>query len=115
MTCGALRSNSYAFDPKGRYFRCGLEIGEAEKWCGNAYGDINVPQYQKWENYDPLIDIDCLDCRYLPFCMGGCPKVKFDKNNFYGKEGCTYWKGNLENIVKLYAAKAAELRKCRKT
>lgn len=112
VTCGALRSNSYAFDPKGRYFKCGLEIGEAEKVCGNVYGEINVPQYQKWENYDPLIDIECLDCRYLPFCMGGCPKVKFDKNNFYGKEGCMYWKGNLEDIVKLYAGKIVELRKC---
>jgi uncharacterized protein len=102
VICGALRSNSYAFDPKGQYFKCALEIGEMEKQCGNIYGEMNNTQHKKWESYDPLTDKKCLNCRCLPFCMGGCPKVKYDKNNFYIREGCIYWQENLDEIIRLY-------------
>lgn len=108
--CGALMKNTYAFDPKGQYFRCALEIGEANKQCGHVCGEVNSPQYKKWGDYDPLTDRECLECRYLPFCMGGCPKVIFDKNGFYRKEGCVYWKGNLEDIVRLYAKAMGEVK-----
>lgn len=100
-SCGALRENSYAFDPRGYYFKCGLEIGEPGKECGNASG-AKLKQCKKWDEYSPFDDKKCVKCRYLPFCMGNCPKTEFDGNSFYGRDGCVYWKGNLENIVNLY-------------
>lgn len=100
--CGALRKNTYAFDPNGYYLKCGLEIGEVGKECGSIHGEINELQSRRWEEYSPFQDPECLKCRYLPFCMGNCPKVEFDKNSFYGKDGCVYWKGNMENIIRLY-------------
>lgn len=28
--------------------------------------------------------------------------MEFDNNIFYGKDGCIYWKANLENVIRLY-------------
>jgi uncharacterized protein len=106
--CGALKRNTYGFDPEGFYFKCALEIGEDAKRCGRAADDGVWPQCEKWRSYDPLGDEECARCRYLPFCMGGCPKVQFDNNPHYGKDGCAYWKNNLEEIVRLYVQAAAE-------
>jgi hypothetical protein len=41
--------------------------------------------------------------------MGGCPKVQFDNNPYYGKDGCIYWKNNLEDIVRLYVEAMSEV------
>jgi uncharacterized protein len=106
--CGALQRNTYGVDPEGFYFKCGLEIGDNGKRCGHVAPDTPWAQYHKWRSYDPLDDEECAACRYLPFCMGGCPKVQFDQNPFYSKDGCSYWKNNLEEIVRVYVQAMAE-------
>ncbi len=103
VPCGALKNNFYCFDPKGRYYKCGIQIGELDKHCGDVNGTLNHTQNELWEQYTPLKDEECVECKYLPFCMGGCPKVLFDKNSFYDKEGCEYWKNHLEEIIRIYA------------
>ncbi|MBI3379010.1 MAG: radical SAM protein [Nitrospirae bacterium] len=109
--CGALRKNTYAFDPRGYYFKCGLEIGEHGKECGHASNAIKMGQCKKWDEYNPLDDKQCLECRYLPFCMGYCPKTKFDGNSFYSSDGCVYWKENLEDIIRLYVDAMEEIKR----
>lgn len=107
--CGALRRNTYGVDPEGFYFKCGLEIGDDTKRCGHVATDTQWAQCSKWRTYDPLDDQECAACRYLPFCMGGCPKVQFDQNLHYSKDGCSYWKNNLEEIVRVYVQATAEM------
>lgn len=108
LACAALKRNTYAFDPRGYYYKCALQIGEGGKECGYVDDETEWEQCEKWGKYNPLEDKECLGCRYLPFCMGTCPKMEFDKNSFYGKDGCVYWKRNLENIVKLYVRSMEE-------
>ena len=42
------------FDPRGYYFKCGLEIGEHGKECGHASDAIKMGQCKKWDEYNPL-------------------------------------------------------------
>jgi uncharacterized protein len=107
--CGALCRNTYGIDPEGFYFKCGLEIGENEKRCGHVKDAVPWQACQKWSDFDPLADEECLKCRYLPFCMGGCPKVQFDHSLDCSKDGCAYWKSSLKGVIRAYVEAKSEM------
>jgi len=41
--------------------------------------------------------------------MGTCPKVQFDRDACFRKDGCAYWKDNLDQIVRLYVSALSDL------
>lgn len=110
VPCGALEKHSYCFDPAGRYFRCGLQLGETGRECGSLNGTVNHLESEKWAAYSPFSDPECRECAFLPFCMGGCFKTRLDKNTFFEKDACAYWRDNLEALLRIYAEKASSSR-----
>lgn len=97
--CGAVSGNSFVIDPIGDIYKCWNEIGYVDKKSGNIFdsGMINNANYVKWLSYNILKDKECLQCAYLPVCMGGCPHKRI-KN---GEKKCVPIKENSKDLIEL--------------
>ena len=71
--CGADRSNSFLIDPKGNLGKCWNSVGVEKEKVGSVYDNALNDNYVSWLSYDPFQDPECVDCKILPICMGGCP------------------------------------------
>jgi uncharacterized protein len=123
INCAAVGHNSVIFGPDGLMYKCGLEVGNSDKahdklLSSNSLTIPTIKQNKKspfiilnqpksvlpnrWKDYDPFSHPKCSQCQYLPICMGGCPKVHFDKNEFYLEQQCKYWEENFDSIIRTY-------------
>ncbi len=98
--CGAQDPNSICIDPFGNIFKCGLELHDLQKGCGKIWDNFEENfNYRKWVEYNPLNENKCLNCVFLPICLGGCKKYIFDKNPIYQDESCQHWNDFFEKIL----------------
>jgi len=104
--CGADNINVFVIDTFGYLYKCWDEIGLREIAIDNIknYENFNFQykkNYTKWFDNNIFDDKECVDCFYLPICMGGCPffKLKHKTNH------CMYWKYNLEKYLELVIPK----------
>ena len=74
--------NFFLIDPEGKLHKCdvGMEtlspVGYIDKKGGYI---INSTEMAKWMAIEPFENSDCIKCKALPFCMGGCPLLKLLK------------------------------------
>lgn len=84
-------------------YKCWCEVGDKKESFSNITEYENLEDEDqnnnllKWINRTPFDDSDCKECRLLPICMGGCPKMGHKDAN--GKS-CDLWKYNIENMIK---------------
>ncbi|HEX3131921.1 MAG TPA: radical SAM protein [Thermoanaerobaculia bacterium] len=136
MNCAAVGDNSVVFGPDGLMYKCGLDVGIAER----AYDALPSPpsppvpetvpppapaalrggspfvilkeepafgsKAHPYHTYDPFTHERCSQCQYLPVCMGGCPKTWFEGNEFYLARRSAYWEENFEDMIRTYAESA---------
>lgn len=99
--CSACNANSFLIDPEGNLYKCWCDVGNIEEAFGTIFDyDINSAlesNYLKWINSNPFTDKECLECKLLPICMGGCPKI--GQQSLKGKN-CDLWKYNIEDMIK---------------
>lgn len=111
--CGATLINYYVIGPKGEMYKCWNDLGVKERIIG--YLDQKEPT-----NYDLLSmylagptlmdDPECVDCKILPICTGGCLWIRH-KNMFEGKEldyTCCARKGNMDKAIEYYCEELLE-------
>ncbi len=103
--CGADRVNSFVIDPKGNIYKCWSDIGMEEYKVGNIMDNIlmNTEKYMGYILYDPTDDSECINCKFLPVCMGGCPRRRIDRR----VDRCSEYK----YVFKEYLEKAAIIKK----
>lgn len=99
--------NSVVLGPDGKMYKCGLEVGSPEKSHRHVRSTLGnqtptSPILMKWMSYNPLNIPKCSNCRFLPICMGGCPKTHFEEDTSYLDDTCQYWQDNFERIIKTY-------------
>lgn len=107
--CAIRNKMSMSFDPEGYAYKCWEVIGNKEYAIGRInvdgkLGNINeVVLNRHLYGADPIEDPTCSECRYLPICNGGCPIQRIE-NLFEGGKNycCTFWKGNLEKLLKVH-------------
>ena len=101
--CCATLGNSFIINADGRIYKCWNEIGD-ETHC---VGEISDPmwegkyryEYMKFMGYDPTMDKECRECKYLPLCMGGCPHKRINhKERCYMREN-----SNIEEMIRKMA------------
>ena len=95
--CGAVSSNAVLIDSYGNFHKCWNTVGIPEEAVGNVREPLQMgPLLVKWLSWDPF-EQPCIDCRYFPLCMGGCPYLR-------RKQGvvCSVWKYNLKEMLDLY-------------
>ncbi len=106
--CGANSLPLSVIDAHANILKCWCNLGDSLKnKIGhiNEAGDIHFTDlnlFTDWMSWDPFSIPECVDCKVLPVCMGGCMyhniKGYTDKIDI----GCTHLKHNLEKILKLY-------------
>lgn len=97
--CGAVSLNSWVIDAKGDFYKCWDDVGEINEKVGSIFDEsfeINK-KLLDWLSYSIENDEECLQCPYLPICMGGCPNYRI-KNK--GKN-CHPIKENVNQILHL--------------
>ncbi len=97
--CGAVSLNSWLIDARGDFYKCWDDIGNQSEKVGNIFQeDFKINEkLLKWLSYSIEDDEECVQCPYLPICMGGCPNYRI-KNK--GKN-CHPIKENANQIVRL--------------
>lgn len=107
--CGADSFNSQVIAPNGDTYRCWSDIG-IERFKTGSIVDSNIQgnheRFYQYMLYDPTYDPECVSCKFLPVCMGGCPKRRIDKN----VERCTHVKSHLNQYLENSAKIIAEQR-----
>ncbi len=79
--CGANRVNSYVIDADGYTYKCWNDIGIEKNRIGSLVSENfkgNTSLHSQYMLYDPTLDPRCVECKYLPICMGGCPSRRID-------------------------------------
>ncbi len=97
--CCADQINSFLIDPQGNMYKCWNHIGTKET-VGNIINSstrIQKMRQVNWIDYSPFDYKECVDCKYLPLCMGGCPYLGMEIN--HGKPECLKTKYNLQQII----------------
>ncbi|QQZ58925.1 SPASM domain-containing protein [Paenibacillus sonchi] len=99
--CGAQNPNSICIDPNGQVFKCGVDVHDKSLGGSHIWEDYhNHSNFTKWVDLNPLKINECMNCKFLPLCMGGCVKHNFKKGGFYEKESCIHWNASLDLILK---------------
>ncbi|MBU2431906.1 MAG: SPASM domain-containing protein [Proteobacteria bacterium] len=110
--CYAETANSFAVDPFGNVYKCiaGISLQKDKLGTLTTAGDIkyNQVELEKWNSYNILEDVECLNCKYLPICMGGCTLSRFEESrrtNPDKKKNCFYETGGPsleERVIQYY-------------
>ncbi len=77
--CSCDRINSYVIGPDGTLYKCWENIGNQDSSIGNinetSFKSKNSV-YLAYMMFDPTLDAECSVCKYLPICIGGCPRKR---------------------------------------
>jgi uncharacterized protein len=91
-------------DSEGTLFKCYLDLGDKEKAVGkisnNGVFDIDFYKLNRWLGFDPFSIQECLKCRVLPLCLGGCDNRREKNLLKESNAGCNVLKLNLEECIK---------------
>lgn len=95
--CLADQVNCYLIDPLGNLAKCWNCAGVESQKVGTIFEAKPDNNLYRWLGFDPFEDPECLQCKMLPICMGGCP---YDQV-IDGKKDCFTQKYNLIDRLKL--------------
>lgn len=122
--CIAKSEHSVMIDPKGKIYKCtghvGLEnlalgdlsnCGISQSRCRRKIGEFTLGNLeeeeeileQKFSQYVGLqLDKDCLDCKFAPICLGGCPYKSWTKYGDLKKKVCEkpYYETVYKDVLK---------------
>lgn len=118
--CDANRMNAFVLDPDGDMYKCWTEIGNKTASIGKI-GNLTRNNEEKgnreiqWLAWEPFEYSDCVECKMLPICMGGCAHQAMFINR--GRPECKEWKYGLEHYVRarfssLKSLRAASSKSC---
>lgn len=94
--CEADNPGYYTIDPLGNIYLC-VHDYKPEVSVGHVREGIHPlkeSQYIAFRNVSVLDDKECLQCKVLPICNGGCRKFRLE-----GKKQCIFEKDNLDLYV----------------
>lgn len=114
QACGANQINEFVFDPDGDMYKCWSEIGDKTARIGNI---VNFKQRGKhermheirWLTWEPFEYTECVECKLLPLCMGGCGYRAMFVNKV--KPECAEWKYSLEHYIRTRFMREKEITK----
>lgn len=101
--CGANRVNSYVIGPDGDMYKCWSEIGDKPASIGNITDFKQRTKQERmheirWLTWEPFEYANCVACKMLPICMGGCGYRAMFVNK--DRPDCAEWKYSLEHYIR---------------
>jgi uncharacterized protein len=106
--CGANSLTFYVVDAHANILKCWCNLGRADtNMIGfiEKNGEINYSNHKniiKWMSWDPFDIDECIKCKVLPVCMGGCMYYNIMGETDEINIGCSQRKHNLDQMIKLY-------------
>ncbi len=85
--CEAARENSYTIDPQGKIYKCGGFVGREKFKIGDLHEGLNE-ENTRFMTVDMWRSEDCLGCKYLPLCGGGCRTSAYVKHQDFSRFAC---------------------------
>jgi len=100
--CTADNVHSYTIIPNNKIYKCWHLVSDPKEQVGTLSGSKIVFNHNiyKWLAYDPIDDIGCRRCRYLPLCMGGCPKIRLEEK----RKRCDNLKNSITKFIEFLMA-----------
>lgn len=105
VACGATSLNSYVVGPIGELYKCWSNLGDNSKIVGTIFNDeIELSKvYARYLLSGFENDEECLKCKMLPVCFGGCVDLIMRREDGkYKSKDCVMWKYYLEETLKNY-------------
>jgi len=92
--CGAVSPNSYIFTPEGEIHKCGLTIDDSTQAIGRIDEtlEVDLSNSRQWLEYSPFRNPVCRACKFIPTCLGGCPRNQIQKRKMQISENCIYYR-----------------------
>lgn len=81
------------------------DLGNKDKVVGNLEKGITNPDLLNTFliGADPFVDKICSNCKNLPECGGGCPRLRLEmEGNNEKNRPCSIFKNNMPNFIKSY-------------
>jgi uncharacterized protein len=120
LNCSAVASHSVIFGPDGAMYKCPHDLGVRTNSHGhvayrpdnganlfpilaNASASNGHKPHNDYPAYDRFSKEPCSQCRYLPTCLGGCPKVQMEQQAYYLDSVCHHWENSFEAMIRTYA------------
>lgn len=102
-TCMARTRSKFLISYNGNIFKCWEDINSKERIIFNLMKPSVVDRVllSKYSNgNDPIYNLECQQCGYLPICGGGC-SVKRMRNFYYDRseDTCSFYKDNLKEFI----------------
>jgi uncharacterized protein len=101
--CGATTKNSFLINPEGKIHRCWNDISTDSLSIGSVFHplDSSSEKFKRWsECSSAWANEDCVLCKVLPICNGGCPRERVYKGK---KSDCTEIKYNIDRLITFFA------------
>lgn len=101
--CCADYLKAFVVDPEGYLYKCWNDIGQKDRCVGNVKTieeELNSTQKSILEKYilwTPFDHRECVECYFLPICMGGCP---YNGKFRLGSPECEKWKYSMSDVLK---------------
>lgn len=101
-SCGLIHLHNSCIGPTGELYKCEHCIGNIDASCGDIingnYHNINERAYM--ETLSSGKRMDCINCKYLPLCMGGCANDYVTKNPGFN---CEDYKQHQKRLKMMYS------------
>lgn len=109
--CVADKVYGFVINYDGSVYKCWADLDSVEEMqdmrLGHVDGALDAGLFTRWLSMAPWDDPECLACKMLPACLGGCPKAfLFRERNKYQRKRCLPFHDNPEQYVLLKAAMA---------
>ena len=100
--CDADKYNGWIIDDFGNLYKCWSDIGVSKKSIGSVLLDnsfiTKTELLEAYSKFDLSSESECSKCKFLPICMGGCPRKRAE-----GKLLCTQQKYYMQEYLVKYA------------
>lgn len=106
QSCTLTKRHAFVVGPDGELYKCWDDVGIKEMVVGtlDVKNDWNMPLIAEGMVACSYLDSpECKECKLFPICNGGCHRIRMKNLHSEVKHSsCTYFKGNLENLLELY-------------
>ena len=104
--CMADSNQGWVISPHGLMFKCWNDVTQPQ----NAVFDLSTGTQtqrmkevqERWTSWNPFNLPDCINCKILPQCLGGCPYLGLQQESPYTHGNCEEVKENLQEVLAIY-------------
>lgn len=110
-SCVVRNPNAVVIGPEGELYKCWNDVGNSDRIYGYLDGRITNENilYEYLTYADQFNDKECLECRFLPACSGGCPYERIISKKKGLPQPCPMIKDNTDDFLLLqYKYRTAE-------